>query len=54
MTEKGRRRKAFASMGKIYYELAPGVHTYHICVHCEERPARREKCYVCLMKEIVE
>ncbi len=54
MTEKTRRRKAFASMGPLYHELAPGVHTYHICVRCEERAARGIECYVCLMKEIVE
>lgn len=54
MTEKQRREKAFAEMGKIYHELAPGVYTYHICPHCGERAARSEKCYVCLMKGIVE
>ena len=54
MTEKQRREKAFADLGEIYYELAPGIHTYHICPCCEERAARGEKCYVCLMKEIVE
>ncbi len=54
MTEKERRRKAFASLGNIYHELAPGTHTFHICPKCEERASRRDKCYVCLMKEIVE
>lgn len=54
MTEKQRRKKAFADLGKIYTELAPGIHTYHICPHCGNRATRAGKCYVCLMKEIVE
>ncbi len=54
MTEKQRRIKAFAYLGNIYHELAPGTHTCYICPHCEERAARGKKCYVCLMKEIVE
>ena len=52
--ENERRRKAFASLGNIYHELAPGTHTFHICPKCEERASRRDKCYVCLMKELVE
>lgn len=54
MTEKERRIKAWASMGPIYHELAPGDHTYHFCARCNERPARGKLCYVCLMKGVVE
>ncbi len=55
MTESERRRKAFAMIGKIDHELAPGeTHTYHVCPHCEDRATRAGKCYVCLMKEIIE
>ncbi len=51
-TEKEKRFKVYEMMSALYHELAPGEHTYHLCEECRGRPARREKCYACLVKEM--
>ena len=54
MTEKELRFKAYEQLAKIYHELAPGEHSFHLCENCCSRPARRSKCYMCLFKEITD
>ena len=38
----------------IAYEGQPGVHTYHMCEHCNSSRARRAKCATCLREELRE
>lgn len=39
--------------GDIKYELAPGIHTYHLCPHCKKRNTRSGRCAVCLTKKFI-
>ena len=33
-------------------EEAPGIHTYHMCTHCNKNSCRSGKCAECLKKDI--